>query len=87
MKHVPFEQDIKIMPVEEVLRGEFYSTSKRSVVYAGRHETIQEFIKSCEHEAIHGVLDYIAEEDDILMDMIHEHWIISRMMWADEFLL
>lgn len=78
-----FTQDFKIIPTEDLVRGVYYNMSKRSFVFVGRHETEDEIIHTCEHETIHGILDYIIEEDELLIDEQQEHYVIRNMMWSD----
>jgi hypothetical protein len=85
-----FTQDFKIIPHEMMVRGIFHSESYRSVVYAGRHESIQEIIDTCVHETIHGVVQESIddlEENELKIDIEQEHNAIRYMMWADEFLV
>jgi len=77
-------QDFRIFPVEEILRGKFEPQSIKSYVFVGRHEVLEDLYHTCEHEDLHAVLDHIAEEDNLLIDIDMEHWAILRVAWSDE---
>lgn len=81
-----FSQDFQVSPIEDINRGIYYPSSRRSIVFVGLHESITEILDTCEHETIHGILTDIIDDDELLVDDQHEHWVIRHVKWANEHL-
>jgi hypothetical protein len=82
----------------EILRGVYYSDSKRSYTFLHRHENLADIISTTEHENMHAAIDQCREwewdslnlgemlEADLLsMDDNEEHSMMRVAIWGSEY--
>lgn len=82
---VIFDQDFRIISLEDNVRGQYYPESNKSYIYLAKHECIEDIICSCVHETIHALIDQEdSDEDSFRADTSQEHWAIKQISWANE---
>ena len=62
-------------------RGMYYETTKRCLIYLPMHETMEDVIKTINHETFHHCFTVIDESDN--MDEEMEESVIFNLQWAD----
>ena len=62
-------------------RGIYYSETSRAIVYLAMHETLEDVIKTINHEVYHHCLEENGESDK--MDEEQEEKAIFFLQWAD----
>ncbi len=84
-----FNQDFQLQDRETgLIRGIYYPETRRSMVFLGRHESIEDLINTCVHETIHQCLFSLIYEEDAeyktrLIDIHEEHDMIRDIAWMD----
>ena len=61
-------------------RGIYYGETKRALVYLGMHESMDDIMKTINHETYHHCFAELEEADD--MDEDQEERVIYSMQWA-----
>lgn len=61
-------------------RGIYYGDSQRLILYINKHESLDDFLKTINHELIHHCINICEEE----IDEDQEEHLIFMMNWADE---
>jgi hypothetical protein len=82
----------------EILRGVYYSDSKRGYTFLHRHENKKDVLSTTEHENLHAAIDQcrewefddlangkMLEKDMIFMDDMEEHNMMRIALWRDEY--
>ena len=62
--------------------GIYYSETKRAIIYLINHESLDEILKTTNHETLHYIFDLF----DLVIDEEQEHKLIFKMQWAKEYL-
>lgn len=63
------------------LRGVYYSETHRALIYLPMHETLDDVIKTVNHEVFHHCLEINGEGEN--MDEEQEEKLIFRLQWAE----
>ena len=63
-------------------RGIYYEASKRALVFLGMHESLDDILKTIDHEVLHHCFADNGENED--MDEDQEERLIYCMQWAGE---
>lgn len=69
--------DFRIFGTEN--RGIYYHESKRAVIYLNKHESLEDIIKTIQHEMIHHCINM----HDIEIDEDQEEALIFQISWAE----
>lgn len=81
-------QDFRIAFDDNMVRGEYFDFTQKSIVYPRYHEVIEDIISTCVHETLHKCLadvEYGIDADyGIPMEIHQEHWAIRQVAWAGE---
>ena len=75
----PLNVDFKVFGKEE--RGIYYSETKRALIYLPMHETIEDVIKTVNHEVFHHCFEVYGQ--NVTMDEEQEEKLIFFLQWAD----
>jgi hypothetical protein len=62
-------------------RGIYYEETKRCIIYAPMHETIEDLLKTIDHEVYHHCFTVLEETED--MDEDQEERLIFNLQWAE----
>ena len=62
-------------------RGIYYEETKRCIIYVPMHETIEDLLKTIDHEVYHHCFTVLEESDD--MDEDQEERLIFNLQWAE----
>ena len=62
-------------------RGIYYEETKRCVIYVPMHETIEDLLKTIDHEVYHHCFNILEENED--MDEEQEEKLIFNLQWAE----
>ena len=62
-------------------RGIYYSETSRAIVYLAMHETLEDVIKTINHEVYHHCFEEAGEADE--MDEDQEENLIFKLSWAE----
>ena len=62
--------------------GAYYSETNRAIIYLINHESLDEILKTINHEILHYIFDLF----DLVIDEEQEHKLIFKMQWAKEYL-
>ena len=62
-------------------RGIYYAETGRALIYLPMHESIDDIIKTINHEVYHHCFEEAGEADD--MDEEQEENLIFRLSWAE----
>jgi len=62
--------------------GAYYSETNRAIIYLINHESLDEILKTINHEILHYIFDLF----DLIIDEEQEHKLIFKMQWAKEYL-
>ena len=62
-------------------RGIYYSETNRALIYLAMHETLEDVIKTVNHETFHHCFDKNGESES--MDEEQEEKLIFNIQWAD----
>ena len=83
-----YEQDFKFVNNQTDCRGILYTETKRSFVYLGKHESLEEILDSCEHESLHCAIRHDLDDSDTdesqNMDVDEEHNLMRFMKFAKD---
>ena len=76
----PSIQTFVITPqLGETFRGVFYPENKQSYVHLGRHESLEDIEKTCEHEGIHAAIYQCIdwEYEEMWNDELTKKWSLT----------
>ena len=62
--------------------GAYYSETNRAIIYLINHESLDEILKTINHEILHYIFDLF----DLVIDEEQEHKLIFKIQWAKEYL-
>ena len=62
-------------------RGIYYEETKRCIIYVPMHETIEDLLKTIDHEVYHHCFNILEETED--MDEEQEERLIFNLQWAE----
>jgi hypothetical protein len=63
-------------------RGVYYEATKRALVFLGMHESLDDILKTVNHEVLHHCFAEAGENED--MDEMQEERLIFCIQWAGE---
>jgi Zn-dependent peptidase ImmA (M78 family) len=69
--------DFKVVGTDN--RGIYYHDSKRAIIYLNKHESLEDIIKTIQHEMVHHCINIHGIE----MDEDEEESLIYQMAWAE----
>ena len=63
-------------------QGVFFETTNRCIVYLNKHESLDDIIKTVDHEVFHFCVTKLDEK----IDDEQEHKMIYYLQWAEEYI-
>jgi len=70
--------DMRVRPSDQ--RGIYYEETERAVVYLPMHESLDDILKTINHEVYHHCFGKI---DELTIDEDQEELLIFQLAWAD----